>query len=404
MATTHEAAKSTGKGLLSNVVNNVKKPFEKVKVSALNGLFGSANDQHIIPAIRLLNSDDSITGDTALTVDMFKYNNGRNKIDNSSIDSFVKHVMGFKNEKKTNAEVIAIALVLNSLFVNEKTLNKDYIEHVKTSANHLYQSLMHMLGGENIEVDRGTKKHTVFVRIQAPAPAPAPANAPAQQQPPAAQQQQLPAPTPAPAIAPAQQQPPAAQQQQLPAPAPSQSSPSPTKADTVGDVQILISQAEKEVTQAKENVAQVNNNNTQEKNVKAAIDAADISAGAAEKTAQALQAIVKIRNVTLIGTNKNAFDNVVAAAKSEKNTHNEKLDTIMAVANNAITAIEQAINVTNVILQNGVKKGGAQRKNIILSGQKKQYRVYLDAHGRKYIKYKTRTFLSTIRGKYKYAK
>ena len=51
-----------------------------------------------------------------------------------------------------------------------------------------------------------------------------------------------------------------------------------------------------------------------------------------------------------------------------------------------------------------VAKGGAPRKNIILNGQKKQYCVYQDAQGRKYIKYKTQTYLTSIRGKFKYVK
>ncbi len=48
-------------------------------------------------------------------------------------------------------------------------------------------------------------------------------------------------------------------------------------------------------------------------------------------------------------------------------------------------------------------KGGAQRKrNVVLNGQKKKYCVYKDDQGRKFIKYKQQTYLTSIRGKFKY--
>ena len=325
-----------------------------ITVGSLKGLFGDNDTTNIFDALKLLNNINSnITESTNLTTVNFGTEIIKGNVTNQD---FIDAVMSFKNthQGNKNTKQIAIAIVLNILFHGKKDINQDYIAHVTTAAKELYHSLEFMISSVYATVKIGQNEAVVFVHKKAPAAqvqtttqSLAPGQAAVQAPPPGAQGAPVQAPPPGAQGALVQAPPPGAQG--APVQATVQATPPGAQGAQGAPVQATPPGAQGAPVQATPPGAQ----------------------GAQATAAPPTAAVTPL---------------ALAAAKK-------------TLAPGVQGAPAQPTTATQP-----VAKGGAPRKNIILNGQKKQYCVYQDAQGRKYIKYKTQTYLTSIRGKFKYVK
>ena len=377
-----------------------------LKIDALKGLFG---EEDITPALKLLSVDNNNINDLSTVKFGEKIN-----IDDATSEGFVASVMAFKEKTpQTKPKDIAIAIVLNKLFHGKTAdINQEYIDHVKLAANNLYLSLLLILNLESVMVE----KNNMLVYVNK-----APGAPPGSQ-----------ATKGAPAIA---HQPSSRLQKYL--------SPHANPTDPFQDAKNTIENANNQILQILESVTEngklkidETNANVVVKNVYEQVKIAYTAAVDAHNVTQnsMIDSISMQMYVNQIKQEKNTINSSykpindfgyqlqgvevkLTEAKTIINTQKDK-DTIVKVILQLVDLIPEIRFIVNqesrAELQAYSNNRSAQLKNlpsfrgrgggrnIILNGQKKQFRVYLDAQGRKYIKYKTQTYLTSIRGKFKY--